>query len=88
MVRVSLCKGFMFGRKFDLPRTFTGLMPQSVDHPVVCDRGKPRGERPLRIVAVPDRMDGQQHVLYGVFNIGGMAEAAPCDRSDVRFDLR
>ena len=76
MVRFIRHKGFMRFRQRRLPQADPPPPAQAIDEPVTGHRQKPGGEGTLGVIALPDRMEGQQDILHAILDLLG-AEARP-----------
>src|SRR5215831_18236971 len=68
-VRFICRKGFMNRRQLRLAEPEAAAPAQAVDEPVACDRQQPGREGTPGIVALPDRVNGQQDVLDPVLDL-------------------
>jgi hypothetical protein len=66
----------MLGAKGNLACFRTGLAAQPIDEAAIGNCDQPRAEGPSGIVRVAYHVNGQQHILHGIFYVACMLEAS------------
>src|SRR5262249_23669050 len=82
-VRSRYREGFMYGVESGLPRAAATLAPKAINDPPLCDRDEPGAERAPWVVGMPDRVDGEQNVLYRFLDVVGAVISPAGEGADI-----